>query len=550
MTSMHARTSYFMRNIAGAMFLIFSVVFCRDAWGHEDRTIELNSGAGLAVFIKTDHATSSLRGPGDIVSMRFKGREYQDPLKGSHVNSGFRGLYPDQDGVWIDSGHVGHVSWVKVQAGYLTHYYMMREGENVLYMGTYFTQEPRPGLVRFIARIPYHSLPHGIEEGDVNNTRCCVEAHDVFLTEDGQTRSKHYTNERLIDWKYFGATGDHVGIWLVRDNAEGGSGGPFYRSLRDQGTRDQELTYPINYGEAQTEAYRMNILNRYALVFTDGPPPPPLAMDWQESLKLPGLTTKAERGRLQGHAPIDIRGRQHYVVGLSGDQGQYWGRPDRQTGNFNISDIRPGLYRVTLYKDELSIFETMADIQAGRVKTLSFPMRSHLYDRPVFWRIGQWDGTPKEFRNGDKLTKMHPSDPRMAPWQIKPYLQEASMAWDFPACQWQDVNNDLRIEFPMKNLPTREVTLRIGISVAFAHARPDIIVNGWHGPILAPSQQPKSRTLTVGTYRGNNALFTYKIPREVLHKGNNELTIHVASGSHSHGFLSPGYAFDAIDLGY
>lgn len=61
---------------------------------------------------------------------------------------------------------------------------------------------------------------------------------------DGQTRSKHCSNMRLKDWAWFGATGQNVGLWMVRDNNEGNSGDPFYRSLLDQGTEtDQEVNH-------------------------------------------------------------------------------------------------------------------------------------------------------------------------------------------------------------------------------------------------------------------------------------------------------------------
>ena len=43
-------------------------------------------------------------------------------------------------------------------------------------------------------------------------------------------------------------------------------------------------------------------------------------------------------------------------------------------------------------------------------------------------------------------------------------------------------------------------------------------------------------------------MFTYNIPASALVAGTNTLTMAVASGSGSTGFLSAGYSFDAIDL--
>ena len=112
-----------------------------------------------------------------------------------------------------------------------------------------------------------------------------MEAADVFGLPNGETRSKHYSNQRLLDWFYTGATGNGVGIFMMRDPQEGGSGGPFYRCLINQCGSDQEIYDIINYGEAQTEPFRTNILNGpYALVFNNGHPPvAPLDYSWLET---------------------------------------------------------------------------------------------------------------------------------------------------------------------------------------------------------------------------------------------------------------------------
>jgi rhamnogalacturonan endolyase len=73
-------------------------------------------------------------------------------------------------------------------------------------------------------------------------------------------------------------------------------------------------------------------------------------------------------------------------------------------------------------------------------------------------------------------------------------------------------------------------------------------VNGWSPANPSASTQPNSRTLTVGTYRGNNTMYTFNIPATELVVGQNVLTLTAISGSGGTGFLSPGYAYDAIDL--
>ena len=63
-----------------------------------------------------------------------------------------------------------------------------------------------------------------------------------------------------------------------------------------------------------------------------------------------------------------------------------------------------------------------------------------------------------------------------------------------------------------------------------------------------PSSQPTSRTLTVGTYRGNNVTYTYNIPASAFVAGTNTLNLTVISGSGATGFLSAGYSYDCVEL--
>src|SRR5262249_32870570 len=70
----------------------------------------------------------------------------------------------------------------------------------------------------------------------------------------------------------------------------------------------------------------------------------------------------------------------------------------------------------------------------------------------------------------------------------------------------------------------------------------------WTSALPAPSSQPNSRSITRGTYRGNNTTFTYNIPRSALVAGTNTIDISVNSGSGSTGFLSTAVVYHAIDF--
>jgi rhamnogalacturonan endolyase len=513
----------------------------------------IDTGAGLVFKVRRTDNGSNTQSAGDIASLVYNGVEYQDQTRGSQITSGFDYLYNGVSAVSVGAATVG-TDYIKVtvQAGNLTHYYMAKRGANNVYMATYFTSEPDiHNLVRYIVRVPIAVLPNGPTPSDIRNNIGAIEASDVFVLSNGQTRSKHYSNSRVKDWTYFGATGSNVGMWFVRDNNEGGSGGPFYRSLLNQGTdTNQELTYIVNYGEAQTEAFRMNVLNAYTLVFTNGAAPSVPDTSWLSQMGLLGYLAPAGRG---GVAGVGINGRvsgETYTVGLANTQAQYWTTADATDGHFMLTGARPGSYTMTTYKGELAVDARSVTITAGQTLALnSYTIASDPAAAGAVWRIGKWDGSPQEFLNGDKLTTMHPSDVRMTSWVTPDFVVEsASAATGFPAYQWKSVNNPIRVKFNLTSSQVLSRTIRIGITAAYSNARPQITVNNWTSAVPAISTQPDTRTLTVGTYRGNNTMYTFAVPASAFVTGTNVLSISAASGNTGTTYLSPGYAIDAVDM--
>ena len=134
--------------------------------------------------------------------------------------------------------------------------------------------------------------------------RITIEGRDIFAFSTGpfrgETRSKHYSNKRRKDWQFIGgrngqtAGKSNVGIWIATGNTEGSSGGPFYRDLVQtigyKPTGDNnEITYNINYGMAQTEPYRLGILNTYTLMYNNGTMPAKTPdLGWFDILALKG----------------------------------------------------------------------------------------------------------------------------------------------------------------------------------------------------------------------------------------------------------------------
>lgn len=110
------------------------------------------------------------------------------------------------------------------------------------------------------------------------------------------------------------------------------------------------------------------------------------------------------------------------------------------------------------------------------------------------------------------------------------------------------MNNPTTIVFNLSADQIADHTLRIGITTAYAGGRPKITVNSWTSGNPPPSVQPNSRTLTVGTYRGNNTQFDYLIPASTFVEGQDTLTITAISGSGGTGFLSAAFGYDAVEL--
>lgn len=514
---------------------------------------QVDTGAGLVFKVRRTDNGVSTQSAGDIMSLVWNGVEYQNQSRGSQITSGFDYLYSGVSAVSV-SAAVVNTSYIKVtvKAGNLTHYYMARSGYPHIYMGTYFTTEPDiHGLVRYIYRIPSTLLPDGPDPSDIRNNTGAIESGDIFGLANGQTRSKHYSNQRVKDWSYIGAKSSTAGIWIVRDNHEGGSGGPFYRSLLNQCGGDQEITYIVNYGEAQTEAYRTGILNTYTTVFTNGAAPS-TAIDtsWFSSMGLSGYLAPAGRGRITG---VAINGRDTaytYTVGFANSTAQYWVGAAASNGYFNCTGMRPGTYTMTVYKNELAVDTRSVTVTAGGTTILnSFTVANDPSAVAPIWRIGNWDGTPTEFRNGASITTMHPSDVRLSSWSPGTYVVGSSGNSAFPCYQWKDVNGTQAIQF---NLTAAQIasakTLRIGITAAYSGARPRVTLNSWTSAIPGISSQPDTRTLTVGTYRGNNTTYTFSVPASALVAGTNSLSIYPVSGSGSTGFLSAGYSIDCVDF--
>jgi rhamnogalacturonan endolyase len=396
-------------------------------------------------------------------------------------------------------------------------------------------------------------IPNGPGPSDLHGTIGAIESTDIFGNADGTTRSKYYGDnithgkDRAIDLSYSGATGPGIGCWMVFGNRESSSGGPFFRDIENQSGDDQEIYNYMNSGHNQTEPFRLNVLHGpYALVFTTGAAPTlPIDFSWLSNLGLNGWVAPADRGSVSGTTtgiPVGFQ----TIVGFANSAAQYW-TTVAADGSYTSSGIKPGTYTATLYKGELEVATSPVTVSAGSNTTLD--LTSNEPTPSTIFRIGEWDGTPAGLMNAEKIVQMHPQDVRMTPWDVTTYTVGVDNAAKFPAIQFRGQNSPTTIKFNLAPNQIVNLTLRIGISCAYNNGRPQITVNSFTSGQPAASTQPNSRSFTIGTYRGNNALFTYSIPASALVVGTNTLTINPISGSTDISqWLSAGWVYDAVEL--
>ena len=144
---------------------------------------------------------------------------------------------------------------------------------------------------------------------------------------------------------------------------------------------------------------------------------------------------------------------------------------------------------------------------------------------------------------------MHPSDTRMSAWGPLTYTVGTSTPADFPMALFKSVNSPVTVKFTLPSAITTPSLLRVGTTLAFAGARPSVMVNGYGQDFGAPVKID-SRGVTRGAYRGNGEIYDMNIPPGTLVAGANTITISVLSGSSGIGFLSPNFVFDCVELSY
>ncbi len=454
---------------------------------------------------------------GDLSSIKLNGNELNISTP-SGVNSGFGASS-------VASAAIGGYRWkITCVNGDSTHYYLFQNGVNVIYMATYAGHDTE---WRFIPRLDNSKFKVVPYCSDYTPGGTAIESADTIQLANGDTVSKYYGNAQMKDDVHHSVSGTAGTATMWMGNRETSSGGPFFRDIQTSagGTGSNPYNY-MKSGHAQTESWRQGLHGIYALSFGGTPD----FTIWDPAAMI-GWVTPGGRG----HVNATISGGD--LVGYSNANAQYWSPAGLSPG------MKPGTYEMTLYKGELEVATSSVTVTAGGTvnksisSTFSFPS--------TIWRLGTWDGRTTEFMNGTNVLTRHPSDHRNSAWGPKTVASNAASSW--PCYMFKGVNNGCKITFSLSSGQVAAHTVRIGITAANSGGRPQIVVNSWTSPAPASSTQPASRILTIGTYRGNNVLYTYDVPASAFVSGTNTLTVDVISGS-SGTWTGPSIGFDCIEL--
>lgn len=492
-------------------------------------TIVVDTHAGLVYTVNKSN--------GDVTSIKWNGTELNDQSKHSQIGSGLGSATV----TWTTSPS-GSTVVITIATSTLTHYISSRNGDATMYMATYISAEPSVGELRWITRLQASHFPNAPVNSDLRGNTGAIESSDIFGMSDGTTRSKYYGNQQAKDLTVRGVTGSGVGVFMAYGNRESSSGGPFFRDIQNQTGTDAEVYNYMNSGHNQTEADRVNVLyGPYALIFTSGSTPSVPDFSWMSSLGLQGWVS----GRGTVHGTVSgLDAGTSGLVGFANSAAQYWASVSG--GSYSCGGMKPGNYTATLYQGELGVATANVSVTSGGNTTLN--LSSALSHPTTVWKIGTWDGSPKEFLNGNNISQMHPSDNRNSSWGPKTFTLGDSVG-SFPAVQFRGANSPTTIKFNLAANQVANSTLRIGITCAYNNGRPSVTINGHALSNPGASSQPDSRSITIGTYRGNNTTFTYSIPASDLVSGQNTMTISPISGSSDLGtWLSAAFAYDCVEL--
>ena len=175
------------------------------------------------------------------------------------------------------------------------------------------------------------------------------------------------------------------------------------------------------------------------------------------------------------------------VVHWYNKDAQYWVVAGAN-GSYTSPPMKPGTYTMKLYRGEFPVAQESVAVAAGgtaaAVKNLA--AGGAVADATIatgpglLWRVGVFDGSPLELKNGDKIERMHPADVRMAAWGGN-YTVGKSAARDFPMALFAKAGGTASVSFELARRQVGEAVLRVGTTLSFKGGRPSVKIGSWSG---------------------------------------------------------------------
>lgn len=405
---------------------------------------------------------------------------------------------------------------------------------------------------------------------------------------------RYYTK---YDWSAYqkdhvlhGLYGTGYGIWTVMAHKESFSGGPTRQDL----TLHQTETTPLILIEPHATHYGApelvvtgNWSKTYGPTFVylnTGTDPATMRTDamryadpayhqaFYDQVAVPGWVPAAKRATVTGRVTIAALASMAGAVAVLSDNRldfqrtvlgyQYWAGLAAD-GSFSIPGVRPGTYRLTVYKAGVWGEFVRDDVVVTGPATLALPAASWV---PVtggrtLWQIGTPDRTSVEFRRGPEFRQwgVNAAYPTDFPHGVT-YTVGTSTNADWNYVQYQAINGTptapWKIRFDLTAAPPQGTSATLTIALAAwsldtARPVPDqsgnltAVVNGGT-PMTWTFQPMDARGSLYRSGAGGRAYRReFRFDAAVLRAGTNEITLQINAGVANSGNWA---AYDAIRL--